>query len=158
MTAIKSYLMRLIFCGFFVGLCTAILKGKRASKALTLCGGCLLILCALRPLLRVDLSRLPDLVTGLTRSEREAVAWEKNNLILRNLVEEQTASWIEKKGKELGMEIIAEVSTREAESGTFVPDRVTLRGTWTAENKESFTEILALELDIPPERQRWVGG
>ena len=85
MTAIKSYLMRLIFCGFFVSLCTAILKGKRASKALTFCGGCLLILCALRPLLRVDLSRLPDLVTGLTRSEREAVAWEKNNLILRNL-------------------------------------------------------------------------
>ena len=135
----------------------ALLRGRRAGRILALCGGCLLILTALRPLLQVDLSRLPDLVTGLTRSEREAAAREKNDAILRGLVEAQTAEWIVEQGKELGMEIIAQVTARE-QSGTFVPDCVTLRGSWTAEARERMTEILARELEIPAVRQRWVGG
>lgn len=157
MTAIKAYFLRLIFCGFLVSLTAALLRGKRTGRILTLCGGCLLILTALRPLMRVDLSRLPDLVTGLTRSEREAEAREKNDAILRGLVEEQTAAWIEARGKELGMELAAVVTAR-AEAGTFVPDGVTLRGRWTAESKTALSELLARELEIPPTRQRWVGG
>ncbi len=158
MTAIKAYVLRLILCGFLVSLSCALLRGKRTGKAVRLCGGCLLILAAVRPLLRVDLGRLPDLVTGLTRSEREAAAHEKNDAILRDLVEEQTAAWIEERGKELGMEIKAAVTLREAEADTFVPDRVTLRGSWTADSRAELTAMMARELEIPPERQRWVGG
>lgn len=157
MTAIKAYFLRLIFCGFLVSLCSAVLRGKRAGRALTLCGGCLLILTAVRPLLRVDLSRLPDLVSGLTHAEREAAAREKNDAILRALIEEQTAAWIAERGKALGMSVTAEVSTR-AEAGSFVPDQVTIRGSWTAEGRDALSEILTRELKIPVARQRWVGG
>ena len=138
MTAVKAYFLRLIFCGFLVSLTGAILRGKRSARALTLCGGCLLILTAVRPLLRVDLSRLPDLVTGLTHSERIAAAQEKNNAILRGLVEELTA--------------------KEAEPGVFVPDQVTIEGSWTAEGQSALSELIERELEIPPGRQRWVGG
>lgn len=158
MTAIKAYILRLILCGFLVSLSSALLRGKRTGKAVRLCGGCLLILVAVRPLLQVDLSRLPDLVTGLTRPQREAAAREKNQSLLRGLVEEQTAAWIEERGKELDMEITAAVTVREAEADTFVPDRVTLRGSWTQESREALAAILTRELEIPPERQRWVGG
>ena len=158
MTAIKAYLLRLIFCGFLVSLCSALLRGKRSGRVLTLCGGCLMILTAVRPLLQVELSSLPDLVTGLTHSEREALAREKNDRLLRSLVEEQTAAWIADRGKELGMEITASVTAREAEAGTFVPDQAILRGSWTAENREALTRILERDLGIPAARQRWVGG
>ena len=158
MTAVKAYFLRLIFCGFLVSLTGAILRGKRSARALTLCGGCLLILTAVRPLLRVDLSRLPDLVTGLTHSERIAAAQEKNNAILRGLVEEQTASWIEAKGKEQGMALKAVVTAKEAEPGVFVPDQVTIEGSWTAEGQSALSELIVRELEIPPGRQRWVGG
>ena len=158
MTAIKAYLLRMIFCGFLVSLCSALLRGKRAGRALKLCGGCLLILTAVRPLLRVDLSRLPDLATGLTRTEREAAARERNDELLRGLVEEQTAAWIVDRGKELGMVITASVTAREAEAGTFVPDQVSLRGSWTAEQREALVLILERDLDVPAARQRWVGG
>ena len=158
MTAIKTYLLRLILCGFLVTLAGALVRGKKSVRALALCGGCLLILTALRPLMRVDLSRLPDLVTGLTRVEREAVAREKNDAILRSLVESQTVEWIEDRAAELGLTISAEVKTAEAEAGTFVPDSVTLSGNWTTVQREALTVILETELDIPPEKQRWVGG
>ena len=157
MTSIKAYFLRLIICGFLVSLSGALLRGRRAGKILTLCGGCLMILTALRPLLRVDLSRLPDLVTGLTRPEREAISRDKNDAILRGLVEEQTAEWIEAQGAELGMTLTAQVTAR-AQSGTFVPDSVTLRGSWTAQARETLAELLARELELPAARQRWVSG
>ena len=156
MTAIKAYILRLVFCGFLVSLTGSVLRGKRSAKAVSLCGGCLLILVAVRPLLRVDLSRLPDLVTGLTRSEREEAAREKNNEILRRLIEEQTAEWIEDRGRELAMEITATVTAKEEGSGCFVPDQVA--GNWTQETRDALSEIIRRDLEIPPTRQRWVGG
>ena len=158
MTSIKAYFLRIIFCAFLVSLTAAILRGKRAGRVVTLCGGCLLILTAVRPLLRVDLSQLPDLVTGMTRTEREAAAREKNDALLRGLVEQQTADWIDARGEELGMQITSTVTAREAEAGTFVPDQVVLRGTWTEEGRRKLAEILTQELSLPPAQQRWVGG
>ena len=158
MTEIKTYLLRLILCGFLVTLTGALVRGKKTARAVALCGGCLMILTALRPLMRVDLSRLPDLVTGLTRAEREAAAREKNDALLRSLVESQTAEWIENRAAELGLAIHAEVTAKEAEAGTFVPDSVTLSGVWTTAQREAFSGVLEAELDIPPEKQRWVGG
>ena len=158
MTAIKTYFLRLILCGFLVTLAGAAVRGRRTARAVALCGGCLMILTALRPLMQVDLSRLPDLVTGLTRAEREAQASEKNDALLRSLVEAQTVQWIEDRAAGLGLTLQAEVRAEEAEAGTFVPESVTLTGTWTAGQREAFSAILEEELAIPIERQRWVGG
>ena len=158
MTDIKAYLLRLILCGFLVTLTGSLLRGRKGERALALCGGCLLILTALRPLLRVDLSRLPDLVTGLTRTEKEAAAREKNEALLKALVESQTAAWIEDRAGSLGLELKAEVTAEELEAGTYVPAAVSLSGSWTETQREAFSAILAAELEIPPERQRWVGG
>ena len=158
MTAIKTYLLRLILCGFLVSLAAALLRGQKTSRALALCGGCLLILTTLRPLLQVDLTRLPDLVTGLTRVQRELEAREKNDALLRSLVEAQTTEWIEARAAEQGITLQADVTAEEAEAGTFVPFSVTLSGTWAEQQRELFAAILEAELGIPAERQRWVGG
>lgn len=157
MTAIKAYLLRLVLCGFLVSLAGALLRGKRAARAVTLCGGCLMILTTVRPLLRVDLSRLPDLMTGMTKAERAEAAREKNDALLRRLVEEQTAAWVEEKGKSLGMQLTCTVTAR-AESGAFVPDSLRLTGSWTEDKRAALTDVLSRELAIPPEKQRWVGG
>lgn len=158
MTSIKTYLLRLILCGFLVTLTGTLVRGRKAARAVALCGGCLMILTALRPLLQVDLSRLPDLVTGLTRMEREAEARKKNDALLRSMVESQTAEWIETKAAEYGLNIHAEVTAKEAEAGTFVPETVTITGSWSLSRKEAFSAVLEAELAVPPERQRWVGG
>ena len=158
MTAIKAYLLRLILCGLFVSLSGALLRGKRAGRVLTLCGGCLLILTALRPLLRVDLGQLPDLVSGLTRSQRVVEARETNDAILRGLVEEQTAAWVEERAGALGLTVRAEVTARAAEAGTFVPDSIRLSGPATEDQRQALLVILARELELPAEKLRWSGG
>lgn len=158
MTAVKQYLLRLVLCGFLTSLCGVVLRDRKGGRALALCGGCLLILTALRPLLRVELRRLPDLVTGLTQSQRMLEAREKNNELLRSLVETQSARWIEAQGQALGMELRCSVTARESEAGSFVPDRTELKGRWTEAQRLSLSELLRRELEIPPERQSWVGG
>ena len=155
MTAIKSYLLRLILCGFLVSLTGVLLRGKKTGRALKLCGGCLLLLTALSPLLRVDLSKLPDLVTGLTGAERMEAAREKNDAILRDLVADQTAAWIEERASALGLTLTAAVTVRQEGESLFVPEAVTLTGTWTETQRTALEAALREELDIPPERQRW---
>lgn len=157
MNAIKAYLLRLICCGFLVSLAGALLKGKRSGRILRLCGGCLMILTALNPLLRVDLAGLPDLITGLSPAQRMEEAREKNRELLRRMVTEQTERWILDRAAELGMEPELRVQTRE-EEGVFVPDGVLLRGSWTDAQRAALSAILSGELGIGPERQRWEEG
>ena len=155
MNEIKAYLLRLILCGFLVSLTGALLRGKRAGRVVALCGGCLLILTAVEPLLRVDLSRLPDLVTGLTQSQRQSQAREKNDALLRRLVEEQTEAWIETQAETLGMTVAVQVEARRAGESLFVPDSVSISGTWTEAQRTALAVILLRELAIPEERQVW---
>lgn len=157
MTAIKAYLLRLILCGFFVSLAGALLRGKRAARAVTLCGGCLMILTTIRPLLRVDLSCLPDLISGMTKTERVEAAREKNEELLCRLVEEQTAAWVTQQAASMGMELTCAVTAR-AEGGTFVPDRLCLTGSWTEDKRAALSDLLTRELAVSPDHQRWVGG
>lgn len=158
MTAIKSYLLRLILCGLLTSLAGALLQGKRAGRALRLCGGCLLILTALRPLLRVELGKLPDLLTGLTQTQRAEEAKRKNDALLRGLVEAQTAAWAEERASGLGLQVSASVTARETEEGCFVPDAISLRGSASAAQREALNAILRGELGLAPEKLRWEDG
>ncbi len=154
MSAIKSYLLRLILCAFLLSLVSALPKSRRVGQVLKLCGGCLLILCALGPLLRVELSALPDLVTGLSRSQRQELARERNEALLARLVAEQTEQWLRARGEALGLAAEYAVQTRP-EAGSFVPDSVTVTGQWTPEQRLVLSREMARELEIPAERQRW---
>ena len=73
-------------------------------------------------------------------------------------MEAQTAEWIETRARSLGMELEARVEAEEAEAESFVPWSAVLTGTWTEAQREALSAILAAELEIPSERQRWVGG
>lgn len=158
MTALKSYLLRLVCCGFFVSLASSLLRGKRTGRFVTLCGGCLMILTAIRPLMQVNLSALPDFVTGLTQTERQALAKEKNDAILRELVEAQTVSWLETQAKQLKMNVRFSVDAIQTEEGLWIPERVRINGSWTEQQRQLLSSQMTRELLLPPERQKWEGG
>lgn len=158
MTAFRQYLLKLILCGLLYGLAQTLLQGKKAAKAVALCGGCLIILTAVRPLMQVDFSKLPDLVSGLTRAQKLAEAKAKNDALLQKTVEEQTERWIVRRAGELGIKLEAEAECRASEAGSFVPYRLRLRGSLTDAERDFFSAILAQELDVPPERQDWEGS
>ena len=158
MKEIKAYLLRIILCGFLLSLWGAFFQGRQEKKALTLCGGCLMILVVVQPLLRVDLTRLPslwqDLDPGIIRSPREAA--EENDRLLQRMVEDQTRAWLLAQAEAAGIPADFDVTAEKAAEGLFVPCAVEIRGGLSAPQRQTL-EALLDQLEIPPERRNWRG-
>lgn len=157
MDGIKAYLMRIILCGFLVSLGQGFLQGRQGKKVLTLCGGCLMILTVLQPLLRVDLNRLPNLWKELERAGFSAVqeGSARNDEILRQMVEGQTEQWLTEQTEDWNPSLRFSVTAVKKEEGLFVPWEVVIRGSDPERWRQRLATLLEA-LDIPPERQRWV--
>lgn len=158
MNSVKTYLLRLVLCGFLVSLAGLLNREGREKQLLRLCGGCLLLITAIRPLVSLDLSALQDrlgalgLPAPITREE----ASRRNDEILAELVAEQTERRILEQAEELGMKLSVRVTTaRDPETGLFLPDRAELLGAWTPEERAALSAWISQSLDLDPERQTW---
>lgn len=156
MTAIKTYLLRLLLCGLLVSLPGPLVKGK-TKGILKLCGGCLLILTALEPLLRVDFSALPELGRDLGLSQMEGLeaAREKNEALMKRLVETQTEDWLRAQGEELRIAADYAVTAGQGPEGLWVPQRVEIRGYLSQEQKQALSRRITEGLSVPAEAQSW---
>lgn len=159
MNELRQTLFRLIVCGFAVALCASLFPEKRLRRLIRFVGGCALAVAVLQPLMDAELfSFLERLRPELPQQELSA-AQEKNELLLKELVEEQTAEYIEEAARELGCELRAEVQCEKDDaSGLYLPARVTLRGLVSAEQRSALSERLENELAIMSQDQRWVIG
>ena len=160
MNGIRAWMLRLILCGFLVSLAGALCQQPRIKRLAALCGGCLLLVTALQPLLRIDWEALPDRLAelGLEPAAISAEeAKERNEALLETLVERQTAEWIQKKAESRAASIRVEVEARrDPESGLPEPYSVRIAGALPAEVRAELAEVLERELGIPAERQVWV--
>ena len=158
MNGLRAYLLRIVFCAFFVSLAGAIPLQKPVKRAVMLCGGCIMILVVLRPLIGADFALLPDRWLssewGLEQSETDAE--EVYREIMQELIETQTVNLLTEKAAELGVsaEFRVELIQDEA-SGQFVPWAVETVGVFTSEQRQGLSAYITEALNIPGERQRW---
>ncbi len=158
MNGIRMYLIRLVSCGFLISLAGSLPIGKTAKNAVRLCGGCLMLLVALTPLLTVDGSSLIGKLGIISRQDTEQIenARIRNDLLLKRMVEEEASRRIEEKAAEYGAELNAAVNARKEETGgLYVPWEITLTGTCDEETEDDLRTYLLETWAIPPERQGW---
>ena len=159
MNGIRTYLLRLILCGFVISLAGALTPWQKGKRIVTLCGGCILLLMALRPLVNFDPAELSLRLgqLGLAPapiSPEEAKA--RNEALLEELVIRQTAEKVLAAAGEEASGLELEIRAgRDPETGLPAPVSIRLRGSVTAETRQRLTEYLASSLGIPPERQLW---
>ena len=159
MNGIRSWLLRIVACGFLVSLAELIPIPKTAKRAMKLCCGCLMILTVLRPLIGLDLSAIGDQLFRLEGGDSMTVeqAEEENRIILRKLISDQTNQLLREKANELGTEAEFETELRLDEAtGIWIPWSIEIRGAFTPEQRAALADYLEQELDIPAERQRWL--
>lgn len=159
MSGIRSWLLRIVACGFLISLAELIPLPKATKRAMKLCCGCLMILTVLRPLIGLDPSKLGDQLFRLGDGDYLTVqqAEEENREILRGLIRDQTEQLLRKKAGELGIEADFEVALRQDEaSGAWLPWSVEIRGAFDPEQRGALADYLEQALDIPAERQRWL--
>ena len=157
MTALRQTVLQLVVCGFLIAMCTALFSGERMRRLIRFAGGCFLALVILRPLLSLDAVSLLNRLRPEIPSTENSIAQEKNEQLLKELIESQTEEYIVNAAKELGADLNVEVACEKDEaSGLFFPVRVTLRGFVSDEQRTELSGIIEKELAIEAERQRWV--
>ena len=159
MSVLRQTVLRLVICGFLTALCVSLFSESRQRRLMRFVGGCFLAVVVLQPLLESNLFSMLETLRPALPEETYSYSQEKNERLLKELIEKQTAEWIEDAARELGTELRAEVvAEADADSGLFIPAHVTLRGVLSAEQQAALSERIAKELAIPIHRQRWESG
>lgn len=149
----RQWLLGVIACSMLVSLAEQICPEGGCRKIARFTGGLLLLLAMLRPLAEVDLPREAWNAGGyreaVARLELELEA-ERENAFADGIAAKLDA-YIEDKAESLGASVHAAVALRER-GGVPVPERVTLRGTYS----EALSAWIASELGIAKEKQEWI--
>ena len=162
MNEIRTYLLRLILCGFVVSLAGAMTRDAKLKRILGLCGGCLLLLTALRPIVDLDWNAFSERLGALGLAPMPITAEEaeaRNEALLEELVSRQAEEKILLAAGEAGGGLQVQVeSQRDPVSGLPVPRSVRIGGAFSPELQRELSEWIRRELNIPPERQVWTSS
>ena len=150
MSALRDWLLGVTAAALAVALAQALTPEGAVKKVGRLVGGMVLLLAVAKPLLSLEPGALAVTAGAWTQEETAARAGED---VMKTLIGEKTSAYIVDKGGELGLSCRAETQVETDENGWPVPWQVTVRGIWSGEQQQALSDLIARELDIPPERQ-----
>lgn len=156
---LRQWLLGVTCAAMLTALAQRLAPSGGAGRVVRLAGGLVLMLAVLSPLLRLDSGAL---TRALTRYRLEVEDYreelESDNLErMKDIIEEQSAAYIQDKAARMGISCTVEVSA----SGTGewpVPELVTVTGPLTGEQQRELTEQIELDFAIPAERQYYESG
>jgi len=137
-----------------IAVAEALMPEGSVKKVGRLTGGLILILGLVQPLVRLDYEDLYDLVNTLPEknvSQEELL--EDSAQTLKTSIERELASYIVDKAAQFGATCGAAVTCRLGEDGIPVPERVTVSGALTGEQKAALSAWLEEDLGLPREAQ-----
>ena len=156
---IRQWLLGITAAAMLVALAEALCPDGNIRGILRLTGGLVLLAAVLNPLLKLDTEALGRALAEykLDLSAYSTELEEENETLMKDIIEEQSAAYIQDKAAGLGITCLAAV---EAEGGGDwpVPTAVTITGALTAEQREALTRAIEADFDIPAERQTYESG
>lgn len=161
MTELRAYLLRLVCCAFAATLAAAFVQQPRIARIVKLCGGCLIVLAALQPLVGLDLSALPELLPEPVQNAQDsaAAAKEQNDALLHDLIQQQTEDYLDTYLEKQGVFAQYTLRLRYDEGiGAPVPWSIAIQCDCDPALREQISGMLQNELGIPKERQEWNVG
>lgn len=157
MSALTKYLYGILCAAVICTVITALTpKSKSAGKLIRMLCGLFLLLSILKPIGNIDLSNIGDFADSLQTDSERIVAQgvEASAQSLRSVIKEECEAYVMEKAMQMGAEISVEIVI--AEGNTPVPTDATVTGTVSPYAKQRLAVILAEDLNIPKERQKWI--
>ena len=157
MEVIRTWLLSVTCAALLLALADALMPKGTVKKVGKLTGGLILFLAVVSPVAQLDEWDLAGWIGSYrAQAAMEAAQLEETDAdLLESIIAEETAAYIEEKAAELGAECRALVSCQTGESGLSVPTAVTVLGTLTEEQRQTLSRLIASDLAIPAERQRF---
>lgn len=152
MEFLRQWLLGVIACAMLVSVVQQLCPEGSVRKLARFTGGLLLLCAMLRPLTTVELPGVDWDAGGyreaVARLELELGAAQENTMA--EGIAAELEAYIEDKAESLGANVQAQV-TMGTGSGAPLPERVTLRGAYSA----ALAEAIEAELGVTKERQTW---
>ena len=139
--ALREYLMALVACALLAALASALLPEGAARRAVCFACGLLTLVCAVRPLLRIDTQTLARSISRLEMEQDAARTGVevKNRELVSAIIKEKCETYILDKAAQLDLAVSA----------------VHLTGEPTPEQKLQLQRYIERVLAIPKEEQTW---
>lgn len=154
---IKSWLLGVTCAAMLLALAESLTPEGGVRRVCRLAGGLVLLLAAISPMVKLDTSDM----TRITEEYRTAAEGysraleEENEFLYESIIVENTSAYILDKAEALGMDCAVSLSVSRDQSGVPSPERVTVRGAWTPEQRDALSRILETELGIPTQQQHF---
>lgn len=158
MEGLKAYLVSVTAASIICGIVNS-LAGKKGtvSSVLKLLTGLFLALTVIRPVIRLSISEFDLYLDSITAKADAAVA--DGEIIafqeLAAIIKTETEAYILDKAASLGVDLEVEVIL--SDTAPPLPTEVLLTGAVSPYAKVQLSEMIAAELGIPREAQRWSG-
>ncbi len=153
MEGIKSYLVAIVAACMLTVVASVLVQKSPLRKIVRLIGGILVLLVAVTPLLRLDMSRIVEYLQGSEYSFDTSAVEQTWHSQLSEHIKQTTETYIENEADRLGAALQAKVTLTEEEYP--VPCHAVLIGTVDADQMEALSEYMAASLGIPRTEQEW---
>lgn len=153
MEEIKSYLVAIVAACMVTVVASVLVQKSPLRKIVRLIGGILILLVAITPLLRLDMSQIVDYLQGSEYSFDTSAVEQTWQSQLSEHIKQTTETYIENEAERLGATVQATVTLTEEEYP--VPCHAVLIGTVDADQMETLSEYMETSLGIPRTEQEW---
>ena len=153
---IRHWLVGITCAAMLVALAESLIPAGSIRRIARLTGGLVLLAAILNPLDTTALAR------ALTEYKLELSAYsadleEENEILMKDIIEEQSGAYIQDKAAALGIDCQVTVEA-DGEEEWPIPQSVTVMGSLTAEQQEALERTIEEDFAIPAERQRYESG
>ena len=156
MELLRQYALSVISIAILGGIVSLFFHGSSHESTVKLIVGLMVTVTVVSPLLENRKLSVEDYLRNISVDADhavhygEGVAGEAEAAYIKETME----SYISSKGKELGMEISAEITLSDA--AVKAPEKVVISGKFTPYTKKRLGDTIHLELGISEERQIWI--
>ena len=155
MELIRSWLIGVTVSALIAALADGLIPDGTVKKVGKLIGGLLILFAVLQPLGTLDYEDISEiLVDYRIRSEEYSTVLETENIqLIKTIIEDETAAYIQDKAGELGITCEAKVTCKVNENKTPYPASVAIYGDLSENQIEALSKIIEGDLAVAAESQ-----
>ena len=153
MGGIKGYLVAIVAACMLTVVASVLVQKSPLKKIVRLIGGILILLVAVTPLLRLDLTQIVDILQNGEYSFDTSAMEQKRQALLEDHIKQTTEAYIENEAACLGATVQAKVTLTEEEYP--VPYHAILIGSVDTGQMNALTAYMETCLGIARTEQEW---
>lgn len=161
MTLIRTWILGIASASLIAAILIALTPQGRARKITMFASGFMLMAAMIKPFIGFDFIVFASTAMqyGVMGREYADISKEKNDTLLKTIIEERACAYISDKATSLGIKIVkVEVKTEKGDGGYPYPREVYIKAVYDSGGKKALTGYLESEFGVPIERQHWSGA